>query len=372
MFLFRDPEPTPFYSEPENVPDNVGTVINSEPYEGNVPANSQAWRIMYVTTDDEGESITATGLIVAPEELPDEPTNVLVWAHGTTGVDTSCAPSVSDNPLFGIPDLDGAIEEGWVIAMPDYVGLGTDDDHPYLVGDITARAALDSARAVHDFDEDFNLTDDYAIWGHSQGGHAALFAGNHAEDYLPDLNLVGVVALAPATYLDRNLETLSESTIGNILQIYAASAWSNYYPEIDIDILADEAQDSMDNIVSTCMNSPAGLRLILDATILPNDVISRDVNDDPDWSARTDENSVDPDGSLAPTFVGQGADDDVISADITHDWVRDRCDSAAPTTWVSYSGVDHVGVINQGGDDGLEWTIDRFAGETFSSTCPAD
>ena len=39
------------------------------------------------------------------------------------------------------------------------------------------------------------------MWGHSEGGHAALFTGELAARYAPELMLVGVAAAAPATYL---------------------------------------------------------------------------------------------------------------------------------------------------------------------------
>lgn len=372
LFFFGDPEPTEFYSAPEDIPATPGTIIDSEPFEGRTPLGSEAWRIMYVTTDDDGDPIAATGLIIAPGDLPDGPAPVLVWAHGTTGIDTSCAPSLSGNPMLGTPDLGEALDEGWIIAMPDYVGLGTDDDHPYLIGDITARATLDSVRAVHDFDEDFDLTDDYAVWGHSQGGHAALFAGNHAEEYLPEKELAGVAALSPPTYLDHNLDTMESSEIGSIVQIYAVSAWSNYYPDVHTGILADEAQDSLSNVVSTCINSVSGLRIIVEVATLPDDVIEGDIAEDPDLVARAEENSVDPEAGRAPTFIGQGDDDELVFVDITENWVRDRCESAAPTTWIKYGMQDHVGTLDQGGDDALEWTIDRFAGEELASTCPSD
>ena len=41
----------------------------------------------------------------------------------------------------------------------------------------------------------------FAVWGHSQGGHAALFTGELAARYAPELKLVGVAAAAPATNL---------------------------------------------------------------------------------------------------------------------------------------------------------------------------
>ena len=37
------------------------------------------------------------------------------------------------------------------------------------------------------------------VWGHSQGGHAALWAGQLAPTYAPELPIVGIAALSPAS-----------------------------------------------------------------------------------------------------------------------------------------------------------------------------
>src|SRR5690606_11859805 len=139
----------------------------------------------------------------------------------TTGIARPCAPSNTADPLKGIPDMTGALEQGWVIALTDYPGLGTPSPHPYLVGESEGRAVLDSVRAVHALDDELglgvDLDDRYAIWGHSQGGQAALFAGQLAADYLGDHPLVGVAALAPATKLTDNLDAVIGTRAGNIL-----------------------------------------------------------------------------------------------------------------------------------------------------------
>ena len=53
------------------------------------------------------------------------------------------------------------------------------------------RAAADLPRAGHD--------GGWYVIGHSQGGHAALFTGEEAPSYAPELDLKGVVAGAPPT-----------------------------------------------------------------------------------------------------------------------------------------------------------------------------
>jgi hypothetical protein len=48
--------------------------------------------------------------------------------------------------------------------------------HPYLIGEGEVRTALDSVRAARQMVE-LTLDMRTVVWGHSQGGHAGLWAG---------------------------------------------------------------------------------------------------------------------------------------------------------------------------------------------------
>lgn len=71
-----------------------------------------------------------------------------------------------------------------MIVATDYVGLGTAGPHPYLIGQGEARSLLDSVRAARQM-PGLSLEPETVIWGHSQGGHAALWAGTLAPTYAP-------------------------------------------------------------------------------------------------------------------------------------------------------------------------------------------
>ncbi len=99
---------------------------------------------------------------------------MIAWAHPTSGVVESCAPSL-------MPDLSGTIwgladmmARGYVVVATDYPGLGTPGIHPYLIGVSEGRAVLDSVRAAREL-PDVGASDRFAVWGHSQGGHASLY-----------------------------------------------------------------------------------------------------------------------------------------------------------------------------------------------------
>jgi pimeloyl-ACP methyl ester carboxylesterase len=102
-----------------------------------------------------------------------------------------------------------------VVSVRDYVGLGVDAPHPYLIGQPEGRSVLDAVRAAHQLDG-VELEDRTVVWGHSQGGHAALWAGALAPTYAPDVNVIGVAALAPASDLLGLVDNLATITGGTI------------------------------------------------------------------------------------------------------------------------------------------------------------
>ena len=89
-----------------------------------------------------------------------------------------------------------------------------------------------------------HATNHFAVWGHSQGGHAALFSGELAPDYAPELKLVGVAAAAPATNLVELFKAQKGSIAGNSLTAMALLSWSRTY-KLPLDtVLEDDAMQA--------------------------------------------------------------------------------------------------------------------------------
>src|ERR1700748_543989 len=185
-------------SEAEIANGPPGSVIRDEPMVG-APAGGIAHRVLYRSTDPDGKPIAVSGVIIVPPGVaPSGGWPVIAWAHPTTGIVPHCAPSLA---IFLFQQIAGSrpmMEQGYAIAATDYPGLGTPGPHPYLVGVSEARAVIDSVRAARSF-PGLENSPRYAVWGHSQGGQAALFTGIIAKSYAPELQLVGVAAAAPAT-----------------------------------------------------------------------------------------------------------------------------------------------------------------------------
>src|SRR5581483_9925110 len=200
-----------------------GSIIRVWPLEGGGPsgAGGTAFRILYRSTGLSGEPIEVSGAIfIPPGAPPPGGRDIIAWAHPTSGVVEACAPSLMPDLAGTIWGLSEMLARGYVVVATDYPGLGTPGIHPYLIGVSEGRAVLDSVRAARDL-PDAGASNRFAVWGHSQGGHASLFTGELAASYAPDLKLVGVAVAAPATYLIELFDADKSSPAGKELTAMA-------------------------------------------------------------------------------------------------------------------------------------------------------
>src|SRR5690606_26077960 len=162
-------EPDAFYTPPLAVPTEPGRLVRHEPMPADrVPGGLQAWRILYTSTDGEGQGTVVSGTVLAPGVRDGAGLPVVSVAHGTTGVVPRCAPSLADEPFADGAGaaLERIVAEGWVGVTSDYVGLGTRGPHPYLVGPDVAFNVLDATRAAREL-PGLELSNQTVVWGHS-------------------------------------------------------------------------------------------------------------------------------------------------------------------------------------------------------------
>src|SRR5213076_2061295 len=194
--------PDAFYDPPSDLSRQPGALLRSGPLKDVIlPAGMRGWRILYATTVDDSTPATAIATVFAPTDSPAGPRPVIIWAHGTTGLLQKCMPSLFSEPSAGIPGRDRIVMAGWVVVETDYSFAEKGGPHPYLIGEGEARATLDSVRAARQMSE-LTLDQRMVVWGYSQGGHAALWTGIVGPRYAPDLEILGVAAIAPAVTLD--------------------------------------------------------------------------------------------------------------------------------------------------------------------------
>ena len=347
-----------------------GTLIDASPIV-ETPAGAQAWRIRYWTTNDVGQRIAVSGFVVAPREaMPARPRNVLAWAHGTWGVVVKCALTAPEF-FSGTPGLTEAIRRGYVVVAPDYPGLGSAAPAGYLDGPGTGRSVLDAVRAARAI-AGAAAGSSFAVWGESQGGHAALWVGQLARSYAPELRLVGVVAAAPPTELVQNLSSGSDPSIRAFLTAFTAYSWSQRYGAS----LATLGKSSTQGVISrlarnNCVRMGAKPKLgtMLGVVVLRRDLRNVDLGKIQPWAglARANSPAAAPNG--APLLIAQNPGDVIVAPAVTREFARKLCRAGGVVHYVDIKGKGHETSAADIKTMALDWMTARFAGSAAPNDC---
>ena len=361
-----------FYAALDEVVDQPGVLLRAERFERGIPVGAEAWRILYTTTREDGVAALASGLVVTPAERGSEPGEVIAWAHGTTGVDETCAPSVLEDPFEAgaFFALGRVLDEGWTLVASDYVGLGTSGPHPYLIGEGQGRSVLDAVRAARQLEE-LELADRTIVWGHSQGGHAALWTGIIAPEYAPDVNVNAVAALAPASDLAGLLEGLETLPGGSVFATYMLQAYAAQYDDVSLgDYVRPGARISFDEIARRCLAEPAVFTSILTSLSTDWSTYFDDLSTGA-LAARIEENI--PWGSIAADLlIAQGESDPLVLPEVQERFVQARCEAGDALEYRTYPDRDHVGVVAADSPllpELIDWTRDRLDGIAPTDSC---
>jgi alpha-beta hydrolase superfamily lysophospholipase/uncharacterized membrane protein HdeD (DUF308 family) len=365
-------EPDAFYDPPATVPPHPGELVRVEAFATGVPAGDRAWRLLYTTTSPDGSPALASGTVLASAAPPAGPRPVLAIAHGTTGIAPKCAPSLSKRP-FGDgagAALERMVAAGWVGVTTDYVGLGTHGPHPFLVGESEAHAVLDAVRAARRIPA-LELDVRTAIWGHSQGGHGALWAGIVAPHYAPDLKLIGVAALAPESDLPALVEGAKDSSAGRIVLAYVAGSWAQVYPGFDLARLLTPGYAAVvAHLDELCLEGRDALVAAAVSTQLLDSIFRKDAFGGR-FGALLRANS--PTGAIAaPLLIAQGGDDRLVPPAAQAHFVASRCAAGQALEYRVYPGLDHLPLVAPASPLTAElvaWTRARLAGEAAKNSC---
>jgi alpha-beta hydrolase superfamily lysophospholipase len=320
------------------------------------------WRILYRSRTRTGADVVVSGFAVVPAgPAPAGGRPVYAWAHGTAGQGDQCAPSrdIRDNLP---PEGAEAVMAGAVIVATDYDGLGTPGTPTYYDGVAEGRAVLDSARAARSLPGVGRLGP-VLIAGHSQGGAAALFAAQIAHSYAPDLDVLGVVAMAPGSNLVAAGSAVAASEVSGLILI-AADGLHAAYPALDpASFLTPDAVRDLARVEHECVNATLSRwrgRNPLRPNSLSADPLLRAV------LAANSPGAVDPG---VPILIVQGDQDEQIPVGFSALLAQRYCADGATVHRVVYPGVDHEGVLDASHDDVTAWLTARLAGSPAPDDC---
>lgn len=345
-------------------PGEPGDVIAVQEVEG-LDTQATVLRVLYHSQSLAGDDIAVSGIIVVPDApAPPEGRPMLSWAHGTTGIADECAPSL--DPAGAGLDLAGPfLDRGMVLVATDYEGLGTPGRHPYIVGESEGRGVLDIARAARALGDRVGASDEVVIWGHSQGGHAALFANQIASTWAPDLEILGTVAGAPPSQLSLIAAALKNSPYRFYLGMVAAG-WAAAYPDADpADVLTPLGLERLAVVDEGCSGE-----LATAWNDLPyDDLVKADPATVEPWATLLVENDPGFEVGASPVLIIHGEQDEQIPLVSSELLLARMCGIGQVVERRTYPG-SHAGVIGPSMPDMLAWIDARLAGEAAPTSCP--
>ena len=359
-----------FYDPPPGGSRQPGALLRNEPLKDvMLPSGMRGWRILYTTTVDDSTPATAVATVFAPTDPRAGPCPVITWEHSTTGLLQKCMPSLLSSPSAGIPGRDRIVKAGWVVVETDYSFAEKGGPHPFLIGDGEARAALDAVRAARKMSE-LRLDRRMVVWGYSQGGHAALWTGIVGPRYAPELEILGVAAIAPAANI-KNILAINVA-VDKRYGPYLALAYSRFYPDIIFgQALRPEALNAARQMVNLCDFLPPEDSERIEALAATFDGPALATSSNKALQARLEQNT--PDGLIkAPIVIAQGLSDTVVPSQATDAYVEERCSAGQGLEYWTFAGRDHFTIVQPGApleELLISWTTARFANEPQESGC---
>lgn len=172
-----------------------GVLVAQEPLASSLGLSEAAlqYQIHYTSVsgvDGQTKREDTAAVFIPKSAAPKEGWPVVIWAHGTIGVASQCAPSLNPRTPRDVQYLNTWLSLGFAVVAPDYPGLGSSGLHHYLNARAEAWSVLDGARAAL---SQFPLNNKMIIVGQSQGAHAAFSAAGYQPEYAPELNIVATV-----------------------------------------------------------------------------------------------------------------------------------------------------------------------------------
>jgi acetyl esterase/lipase len=365
-----DAQPAFYMVSEQELAGRAGTVIRQEPI-GGAPLGASAYRVLYRSTGLHGEPIAVSGVVIVPAHRPPVGARPIVaWAHPTTGVVPRCAPSQAFFFFQSIQGLREMIERGYVVVATDYPGLGTPGPHPYLVGVSAARAVLDSVRVAR-LMPDTGGGQRFIVWGHSQGGHAALFTGLLANDYAPNLNLLGIAAAAPATDLAALLVDDFETAGGKSLMAMALWSWARVFGAPIDRVVDPTAMAAVDQLADECIESIFDLivRRRSERPLERAFLTVKNLAEVEPWRSLLVRNTPGPLPHNIPIFLSQGTADKLVAPQVTYSYARALCKAGSAIRMLVMPDVNHGFIARDSARAAVDWMADRFGDRAVPNDC---
>ena len=359
------------------LPKSVGRLIQQQRLSDHqhVPGAAESIRLLYSSTDGiDGETpIAVSGSLFLPlGTAPEGGWPLVAWTHGTVGIADHCAPSWTGYKPFHQRYLKQWLDQGYAIVASDYQGLGTAGTHPYLATKPASYSNLDIIRAVQS--ADFPVSDKVVLIGQSQGAAAAFATAGYAQDYAPEIDILGVIATGIPMFTPRTIEIIQETRPNDVVDpmlgynFLALTLVEQFNDEFTYsDFISDLAMPTAMAVDTTCHSDVRelvvenGLTYDTSFKVPPTDALK---------------------GAFAqmgyprfyiavPVFIGSGVNDRDTPLRMQGGLVKKACVSGTVIESHIYSGHDHLTVLNHSTVDSIPFARNLFLGQAIVGNCDA-
>ncbi|WP_228918773.1 lipase family protein [Streptomyces sp. DH20] len=393
-----------FYTPPAELPSGNGKLIRHEPLSLGLSLPGldgrrlpgTATRLMYTSTDSNGQPVAVTGAYIEPSAdwTGAGPRPLVVVGSGTMGQGDQCAPSLAlENPLtltgqtvsFGYETLAvyRLLATGAAVVVTDYVGLGvTDRLHTYVNRVDEGHAMLDAARAARSVPgASVTAASRVGMYGYSQGGGASAAAAELQRGYAPDVPLVGTYSGAPPADLTEVTKGIDGSALAGALG-WSINGFAQASPALRDVVeanLNDAGRKALKDISTTCVGDAIlGYGFTRSTTWTKNGKsVGEIIAGEPAAQAVLDDQRL---GRLKPTGpvrVVTGTQDDIVphaqARQLAVDWCKKGGDVTYKAVRLPNLGdkllTNHLAPLLTDQGDAVDWLADRLKGKAASSNC---
>jgi hypothetical protein len=335
-----------------------------------IPQDALSARVIYRSTSgiDHSQSVVSGAVFVPAGQPPNGGWPVIAVAHGTTGVNNECGPSLSPT-LWGSAQLVGnLLRAGLAVAAADYQGLGAPGAHPYLDARTAGLNVIDSVRALRFVSRDVSTR--WAAFGGSQGGGATWAANELASTYATDLDLVGTVSLVPAADMSGYAAKAAEGTLSEdqrAAYIWILMGLERTRPGFNIDDYRRGLAKEKWDVVSACFGPKADERAKILAELSPGDLTPANPEAQQRLYDLLKSMALPLQPAVAPMQVFYAGKDEYVEPEWTRAAIERAC-KLGDTIEAGFEPDKGHGDIDPG-DAYLQWLGHRFARERAPNTC---
>jgi pimeloyl-ACP methyl ester carboxylesterase len=365
----------PFDDTPSGVHGDLKTYRQATVKLGAGAPEVNAWNVIYQSKDSLDNDFWQSGTVIVPKAAwtGTGTRPVISYAVGTHGLAAKCAPArkLADGKDYEIANINAALKLGYAVLVTDYEGALAGDASTYLAGKSQGQAALDIVRAASQIPgAGVSASAPVGIWGFSQGGQTAAWAGELAPTYTPNLNIVGVAAGGvPANF--KSTAAALDGNIGFAFFGAAINGLSTQYPgAIPLNLIANDAGNAALAKISTQCVFEALFEFqnkTISAYTKTNEPLSA-LLAIPSVSETLDAQNVGTRKINAPLYLFHGTADEFIPFQQGVNLRKDYCAKGTNVTFEVYPS-EHIVTQFQGAAPSLAFLKDRFDGKPATSNC---